>query len=136
MLKTTHVYLVSVTLNDGRAFCCTLLSKPEAAILVAVASAQKTHPEFGRVLALADNIAIPAVGESDESDIAIGGIIIGMVRVETQTVYGFPVKRPRQPKTDTPADTNKPKRGRKPRATAPADAPVDAPVVTSDTVIA
>jgi len=102
MLKTRDVYRVSVTLTDGQTMLCTLLSKPDAAILAAVAAAQNAPVDIGKALSLAANIAVPAVGESaDESNIAIGNIVIGTVRVETQQAYGLPVKRPRQPKADT-----------------------------------
>ena len=122
MLKTREVYLVSVTLQDGQAMLCTLLSKPDAALLAAVAAAQNAPADFGKALTLAADIAVPAVGKSaDESNIAIGNIVIGTVRVETQQAYGLPVKRPRQPKTDAPATATAPaakKRGRRPRAAA------------------
>ncbi len=143
MLKTREVYLVSVTLNDGQALLCTLLSKPDSSILAAVAAVQNVPADFGKVLALAADIAIPAVGEKADTAISVVDTIIGTVRVETQQAYVLPVKRPRKPKTDAPADAaapaadaSKPKRGRKARAAAPVETPVDAQIVNPDNVTA
>ena len=135
MLKTREVYLVSITLNDGQALLCTLLSKPDSFILAAVAAAQNAPVDFGKVLALAANIAIPAVGEKADTAISVVDTIIGTVRIETQQAYGFPVKRPRKPKTDAPADAAADaaapaakKRGRKPCATT---APIESTPIES-----
>jgi hypothetical protein len=141
MLKTREVYLVSVTLNDGQALLCTLLSKPDSLTLAAVATAQNAPADFSKVLALAADIAVPALGEKAvDTAIIVVDTIIGTVRVETQQAYGLPVKRPRKPKTDAPADataapaTGK-KRGRKAKA-APVETPVDAQIVNPDNVTA
>jgi hypothetical protein len=121
MLKSSEVYLVTVALNDGHALTGVLLSKPDAATLTAVAAAQNAKSDFGKVLALADEIVIPAVNENANTAIRIGDVTLGTVSVETRSAYGLPVKRGPKPKTtvstDTP-DANKPKRGRKNRASA------------------
>jgi len=136
MLKTTEVYLVSVTLNDGQALCCTLLSKPDAATLAQIAAAQNAPAGLGEAVALARDIAIPAVREKVDTTIVVAGTTIGSITVETLPAYAVPVKRGRKPKPaddSAPVDpANKPKRGRKPKnapAAAPAAAPADAPIV-------
>jgi len=128
-MKSRELYAVSVTLSDGQTLLCNLLCKPTAAVLAAVAAAKKAPEDFGKVLALAGNIAIPVTGDKTETTITIVNTVVGTVRVETQEVYGVPDKRPRQPKADTPA-ADKPKRGRKPRNPAPAETSA---IVTPDT---
>jgi len=132
-MKTTEVYNVSVTLNDGNTLVCTLLNKPDASTLIAVAAAQNVAPDFGKVLALAGDIEIPAAGNNIKTAISVVDVLIGTVCVETRTAYGVPTKHPRQPKTDAPA-TPAVKRGRKPRAVAAAtpETPPDALAVSAD----
>lgn len=103
MLKTTEVYSVAVTLTDGQTLLCTLLSKPDPETLVAVATAQNAPADFSKVLALAADIAIPAVGERMiNTEISVVGTVIGTVRVDTQLAYGSPARRPRTPKIAKP----------------------------------
>jgi len=123
MLKSSEVYLVSVILNDGHALNCVLLSKPDSATLIAVAAAQNADPSFGKVLALADEIVVPAVYEKIDDAISIGETHLATVSVETRLAYGLPIKRGPKSKTNATTsapDANKPKRGRKARAAASA----------------
>lgn len=101
MLKQIEVYRIDASLNDGSTLFCTLLSKPDANILSAVAIAQN-DPDFGRVLALAGNIDVPALGEDGtETAISVGGTVIGAIEVHTEVAYKVPVKRGRKPKRES-----------------------------------
>jgi len=125
MLKTTEVYAVSITLNDGKTLLCTLLSKPDSAALAAVAAAQNAPADICKVLALVNDLGVPAVGAEADTEISIVGTPVGTINIKTQTAYRFPVKR--QPKADAPTDAPKRKPGR-PRSKV---APVEAPAVNA-----
>lgn len=99
MLKKIEVYHVELILNDGSKSRCMLLSKPDASILSEIAAAQN-DPDFGRVLALAGEINVPAFDEGGvETLISIGGVIIGTITVKVSTAYAVAVKRGRKPKS-------------------------------------
>jgi hypothetical protein len=105
MLKTTEVYPVSVVLNDGQALCALLLSKPNSLTLCAVAAVINAPADFGGALALAHDIAVPALGEkAAETAIIVAGTSVGTVKVETQSAYGMPQKR--GPKKAAAVDPN------------------------------
>lgn len=92
-MKTTTVYNVSMTLNDGRAMVATLLNKPDSAILAAVAAAQGVSPDFGAVAAVIGDIEVIPGGKAT-TDIEWLGSFIGEVTVETLVAYGTPPKAP------------------------------------------
>lgn len=135
MFQTREIYLVSVTLNDGHAMNCTLLSKPTPNTLAAVAAAQGQPEDFAKVLTVASEVEIPAAGVgASATEVTIAGVTIGTIKIETSIGYEVPEKKPRKPRqtadsaTAAPTPTGK-KRGRKPK-NAPADAPTDTPTDT------
>lgn len=100
MLKTAEVYDVTVTLNDGAKLDCTLLNKPDALTLAIVAQTQKASASLLEAVPFANNIAVPPATESpDESNIVIGGTVIGTVCVGTRLAYLVPPRRGRKPKS-------------------------------------
>jgi len=138
MLQTREIFHVSVTLKNGSAMNCTLLSKPTPSTLAAVAAAQGQSEDFAKVLAVSDEVTIPAIREGAEvTDVTIAGVLLGAINVETTEGYEVPEKKTRKPRQ--PADSSAPsaptgkKRGRKPKNQAEnqaenqADAPTDTP---------
>ena len=144
MLKTAEIYNVAVILNDGQTMVCTLLSKPNATSLAAIAEIQKVSAELIEAAAFAHDLAIPALGnEAIQTPITVAGTQIGAVQIDTQSAYAWPVRKPRKPKGETGEETNKPKRkGRKRKLedtdsaanSAAASAAVDPEAVDPETV--
>ncbi len=99
MLKNAEVYHVTIMLNDGKEFNCLLLSKPDAATLVAIAEAKEV-PSVVEAVTFAHNIAVPDAGVAEPiaSDIVVAGTVIGTVNVSTLVAYIVPPKRGRKPK--------------------------------------
>jgi hypothetical protein len=101
MLKLVEVYDVIVILNDGGKLTCTLFSKPEAALLTSIAAVQNAGSNLIEALLFAQNIVVPPATESlpYETNIVVGGTIIGTVSVNTRQAYLVPPRRGRKPKS-------------------------------------
>ncbi len=120
MLKTNETYQVTVVLNDGQAMDCTLLSKPDAITLAAVAETQGVSAELKEAAAFTRDLVIPAPGEdtSAKTPITVAGTEIGEVHIRTTSAYVWQARKPRKPKPVETGETSEPagkqKRKRKP----------------------
>lgn len=101
MLKSTVIYDVTITLNDGQEMSCLLLSKPDALTLAAIAEAQSAKTELIEALAFAHDIAVPSLDDSELSDITeiiVAGTLLGKVTVSPVAAFVVTPKRGRKPK--------------------------------------
>ena len=106
MLKTNETYRVTVVLNDGQATVCTLLSKPDATTLAAVASAQKVAAELIEAATFARNLVIPALGEdAAKTPITVAGTEIGAVNIKTESAFVWRTRKSRKPAEQTAEQT-------------------------------
>ncbi len=98
MLKTSVVYDVTISLNDGTEMNCLLLSKPTALTLAAIAEAKSSKSEVAEAMAFASDITVP---EKDGliSEIKVAGTLVGTVSIVPLLAYVVTPKRGRKPKT-------------------------------------
>ena len=105
MLKTTVVYDVTITLNDGKEMNCLLLSKPDALTLAAIAESKGADTGLTEAMAFVRNLSVPDAPQADGNitEIMVAGTLIGTVSVVPLPAYLVTPKRGRKPK---PADAS------------------------------
>ena len=105
MLKTTFVYDVTITLNDGKEMNCLLLSKPDALTLATIAEAASVADELTEAMSFVRDLSVPDTPQADSNitEITVAGTLVGTVSVVPLPAYLVTPKRGRKPKPPTDA---------------------------------